>query len=440
MLDTQVPEAEMEVAPQSELSPEFHEPPGSREPLSAAVSLPAVKRFSPKAIGIVGAVAAVVMIAAFSGLAKKPATGKTAEPNAQKAPQPGSAVAALPPDYGSSASGMMGKELLGPPGNGDISLGADGRPLGANAYGATGTNGSQLSPLQQYWQQRELDRAKSADQARTATVGFAGGSDGGAAAPIGGATHALTDPLAQETALLAAARTPPSFNAPPSTAGRDEANRQDDKSAFEEKGRSADFDLHHGVQSPRSPYTMFAGTIIPCVMTQGVDSDLPGQIGCMVSQGVYDTVTGRYLLLPQGTKAIGTYDSRVSYGQSRVLVVWTRLLRPDGSSISLEGMPGVDLSGYAGLTGSVNNHYVRLLSGVVLGSIIGAGAQIASGANNQNPSYGQLAVQGAGQNINQAGQQITRKNLDIQPTIEVAPGSRLNIVATKDIILPPYER
>jgi type IV secretion system protein VirB10 len=160
----------------------------------------------------------------------------------------------------------------------------------------------------------------------------------------------------------------------------------------------------------------------------------------MVSQGVYDTVTGRYLLLPQGTKAIGTYDSRVSYGQSRVLVVWTRLLRPDGSSISLEGMPGVDLSGYAGLTGSVNNHYVRLLSGVVLGSIIGAGAQIASGANNQNPSYGQLAVQGAGQNINQAGQQITRKNLDIQPTIEVAPGSRLNIVATKDIILPPYER
>ena len=100
MLDTQVPEAEMEVAPQSELSPEFHEPPGSREPLSAAVSLPAVKRFSPKAIGIVGAVAAVVMIAAFSGLAKKPATGKTAEPNAQKAPQPGSAVAALPPDYG----------------------------------------------------------------------------------------------------------------------------------------------------------------------------------------------------------------------------------------------------------------------------------------------------------------------------------------------------
>ena len=101
-------------------------------------------------------------------------------------------------------------------------------------------------------------------------------------------------------------------------------------------------------------------------------------------------------------------------------------------------MPGTDLSGYAGLTGRVNNHYMRLLGGVVLGSIIGAGAQVAAGANAQNPSFSQLAVQGVGQNINQAGQQITRKNLNIQPTIEVKPGERLNIFATKDLILPAY--
>ena len=101
-------------------------------------------------------------------------------------------------------------------------------------------------------------------------------------------------------------------------------------------------------------------------------------------------------------------------------------------------MPGTDLSGYAGLTGPVNNHYLRLISGVVLGSIIGAGAQVGAGANNQNPSFSALAVQGAAQNINEAGQQSTRKNLQIQPTIEVRPGSRLNIFATKDLILPPY--
>jgi type IV secretion system protein VirB10 len=173
-------------------------------------------------------------------------------------------------------------------------------------------------------------------------------------------------------------------------------------------------------------------------MTQGINSDLPGQIGCMISQNVYDTVTGRYLLLPQGTKAIGTYDSRVAYGQERVLVVWTRLLRPDGSTLSLEGMPGVDLSGYAGLTGKVNNHYVRLLAGVVLGSVLGASSQIAVGANSQNPGFAELAIQGAGQNINEAGQQITRKNLNIQPTIQVPPGGRLTIFATKDLILPPW--
>jgi type IV secretion system protein VirB10 len=113
-------------------------------------------------------------------------------------------------------------------------------------------------------------------------------------------------------------------------------------------------------------------------------------------------------------------------------------LRPDGSTLSLEGMPGIDLSGYAGLTGHVNNHYIRLLAGVVLGSVLGASSQIAVGANSQNPSFSQLAIQGAGQNINEAGQQITRKNLNIQPTIEVPPGGRLNIFATKDLILPPW--
>ena len=173
-------------------------------------------------------------------------------------------------------------------------------------------------------------------------------------------------------------------------------------------------------------------------MTQ-VDSDLPGQIGCMVSQGVYDTVTGRYLLLPQGTKVIGTYDSRVSYGQSRVLVVWTRLLRPDGSSISLEGMPGVDLSGYAGLTGSVNNHYVRLLSGVVLGWSSAPVPRSPPGPTIRIPPMGSLQSRARGRTSTRPASR-SRKNLDIQPTIEVAPGSRLNIVATKDIILPPYER
>jgi type IV secretion system protein VirB10 len=304
--------------------------------------------------------------------------------------------------------------------------------------GAPTVASHQLTPYEQYAEQMELERLRNVDRARSAGVAFtnAGGNEGASA---GGASASAESGI-QERLLHLAERAGGGAGGNAvavNGAEREDQNHQDDKVAFAEKERDGAFDLHSSLQHPKSPFTLFAGTILPCVMTQGIDSDLPGQIGCMISQNVYDTVTGKHLLLPQGTKAIGTYDSHVGYGQERILVVWTRLLRPDGSTLSLEGMPGVDLSGYAGLTGPVNNHYVRLLSGVVLGSLLGASAQIAVGANSQNPSFAELAVQGAGQNINQAGQQITRRNLDLQPTIEVRPGTRLNIFSTKDLILPP---
>jgi type IV secretion system protein VirB10 len=328
----------------------------------------------------------------------------------------------------------------------------DPRPgdLGAANAGAVGADGvtnpnapaHQLTPIEQYAQQAEIDRLRNEDRARTATVSFANAGGNDASVASGPTVGALDGSQLQQRLLDLAQRgggaAPGSGSASAPASARDDANRQDDKTAFADKVRDTDFQLHATLQQPRSPYTLFAGTIMPCVMTQGINSDLPGQIGCMISQNVYDTVTGRYLLVPQGTKAFGTYDSRIAYGQERVLVVWTRLLRPDGSTLSLEGMPGIDLSGYAGLTGHVNNHYLRLLAGVVLGSVLGASAQIAVGANSQNPSFAELAIQGAGQNINEAGQQITRKNLNIQPTIEVPPGGRLNIFATKDLILPPW--
>jgi type IV secretory pathway VirB10-like protein len=246
------------------------------------------------------------------------------------------------------------------------------------------------------------------------------GGDATVASPSSSATGADL----QERLLDLAQHGPPSTGANTNTSAREEpdSNGQERKAEFADRVRAHDFALHTQVEALRSPNTLFAGTILPCVLTQGINSDLPGQIGCLISQNVFDTVTGRHLLLPQGTKAIGTYDSRVAYGQDRVLVVWTRLLRPDGNTLSLEGMPGTDLSGYAGVTGHVSNHYLRLLSGVVLGSLIGAGAQIATGANSQNPSFAALAAQGAGQDINEAGQQITRKILNIQPTIGGTPG------------------
>lgn len=221
---------------------------------------------------------------------------------------------------------------------------------------------------------------------------------------------------------------------------RDDANRQDDKLSFLSQSRSSKTLLYQTLSDPLSPYQLMAGTLIPGVLISGLNSDLPGQILGQVSQNVYDSVSGRFILLPQGTKVIGQYDSRIVYGQERILVVWTRLILPSGKSISLEGMPGIDMTGYAGLSDKVNNHYFRLLTGVVFGSLLGAGAQIAEGPQRSaDPTYGQLALQGAARNTNEAGQEITRRNLNTQPTLEIRPGFRFNIFVTKDVVLEPAE-
>ena len=409
---------------------DYYIPPHRPEPLTGNERAPRVKRFNRKMLAAMVVIGGGVVGAAFyvglQSARKRPAEQTVAN---TKPPTANEHVNALPADYSD-----------GIPQLGDPRLGELGAMSGSSQAPAAASKSAphQLSPLEQYAQQAELDRLRNEDRARTATVSFAnaGGTDASAGMPSTSSAGDIGQNFQERLLDLAERHGAPSSSVSPSA--RDDANRQDDKAEFAERPRGSDFQLHAHLQPARSSDTLFAGTILPCVLTQGINSDLPGQIGCMISQNVYDTVTGQHLLVPQGTKVIGTYDSRVAYGQERVLVVWTRLLRPDGGTLSLEGMPGVDLSGYAGLTGDVNNHYLRLLSGVVLGSLIGASAQIAVGANSQNPTFAQLAIQGAGQNINEAGQQITRKNLSIQPTIEVRPGSRLNIFATKDIILPPW--
>lgn len=221
---------------------------------------------------------------------------------------------------------------------------------------------------------------------------------------------------------------------------RDTDNRQDEKRNFLENTKVNSTTLLQGIKEPYSPYQLMAGTVIPGLLITGINSDLPGEIIGQVSQNVYDTVSGKYLLIPQGTKITGQYDSRIVYGQERVLVVWTRLLFPDGKSISLEGMPGVDLSGYAGISDQVNNHYLKLLTGVVFSSMLSAGAQMANGRsyNSFNPDFSDLAVQGVARNLNNIGQQITNKNLNIQPTLEIRPGFRFNIFVNKDMVLEEY--
>ncbi|MBJ6749931.1 TrbI/VirB10 family protein [Geomonas anaerohicana] len=221
----------------------------------------------------------------------------------------------------------------------------------------------------------------------------------------------------------------------------DDQNMQGEKRDFSRERQQDLPYLKSTLMAPISQYEIKAGTILPATLITGINSDLPGQIVAQMRENVFDTVTGNYLLVPQGTRLIGEYDSKVAFGQERVLVVWTRLVMPNGESVNLEGMPGTDLSGYAGMTGRVNNHYGKLVTGVVLGSVIGAGAQVAvggQGAPNVPPTFGNLAVSGAAQNINQAAQQHTNKVLNMQPSIEVSPGDKINVFVTKDMILKPF--
>lgn len=221
----------------------------------------------------------------------------------------------------------------------------------------------------------------------------------------------------------------------------DDQNMQGEKREFSRERQQDLPYIKATLLSPISQFEIKAGTILPATLITGINSDLPGQIVAQLRENVYDTVTGNHLLVPQGTRLIGEYDSKVAFGQERVLVVWTRLIMPNGDSINLEGMPGTDLSGYAGMTGRVNNHYGKLITGVVLGSVVGAGAQVAvggQGAPNVPPAFGNLAVSGAAQNINQSAQQHTNKVLNMQPSIEVTPGDKINVFVTKDMILKPF--
>src|SRR6185437_13666302 len=398
-----------------------YEPTGRVEPLTNRAPLPVVKRFNKKAVGVLLAIAAGAAMLAFSHafqnrMARKPAGAQITQPGATTTP---AIFNDMPGSYGDPRAHEQG----------------DAPQLGPPLPGEAGAFAPNIVARGSYVQQASLMSADQQDAVNRAIRARDGGFDFGSASPVASVQSAGPYGGGRYGAGADQGQDGMSVGTPMSA--RDDANRQDDKASYLSQDRARDtWDLKQPVVMPRSPYTVFAGTVLPGVMITGINSDLPGQIEGQLSQNVYDSVTGRYLLLPQGTKILGTYDSRVTYGQSRVLVVWTRLIRPDGSSIDLEGMPGVDLSGYAGLTGKVDRHLVRLLSAVVLGSIIQAGAD--AGTSYANPSFADLARQGFGQGVNIATQQITRRDLNVQPTIIVAPGARFNVFSTKDIILPPW--
>lgn len=221
-----------------------------------------------------------------------------------------------------------------------------------------------------------------------------------------------------------------------------EQNGQEEKKVFVKDNAIVDNDyLAENQKNPLSPYELKAGTIIPGILITGINSDLPGQIVGQVRANVYDTVSGNYVLIPQGAKVVGLYDSQIAYGQERVLIVWKRIIMPNGKSINLEGMPGVDLSGYTGFGDQVNNHYGKIFGSVLLLSVIGAGAQLSQPEESDTDqlSVNEILAASLGTNLANTADALTRKNINIQPTLEIRPGFLFNISVTKDMLFSgPY--
>lgn len=224
----------------------------------------------------------------------------------------------------------------------------------------------------------------------------------------------------------------------------DDQNMQSRKEAFLSKAQAGQIDdyLKSTRTAPLSSFEIKAGWEIPALLEQALNSDLPGELKALVASNVYDTATGRYLLIPQGSRLVGVYNSRIGYGQDGVQVAWDRVIYPDGSSLDLSGMIGQDAHGFSGFRDKVDHHYTRLVGFAVLTSLFAAASEISQNQNRSlltYPSPGQVAGSAVGQQASDLGAQITRRNLNAQPTIKIPVGYRFNVRVNRDILFDaPY--
>lgn len=310
--------------------------------------------------------------------------------------QPADGLASLPRDYTGP--------VLGPPLPGDL-----GRPmLDAQNKGLPVVPPSIAAPAVDEAEQR---RRAEEEAARTSRVFFQSGP--GAAA--------------EQSASIAT-----------SISGSDAAGQtaQDRQVAFLNAAVDRRTMSPDRVAAPASPYVVQAGTVIPAALITGIRSDLPGQVTAQVTENVYDSPTGRSLLIPQGTRVIGQYDNGVGFGQRRVLLVWSRLIFPDGRSIVLERQPGADAQGYAGLEDGVDYHWGELFKAAALSTLLSVGA--VAGSSSQQNDLVQALRNGASDSVSQVGQKILERQLNIAPTLTIRPGFPVRVLVTRDLVLEPY--
>ena len=220
---------------------------------------------------------------------------------------------------------------------------------------------------------------------------------------------------------------------------RYDQNKKREHLEFYKQGANENTESIYKIEKLKNPYTVLAGTIIPGVLINGMNSDLPGTILGQVSKDVYDTVTGEYLLIPKGTKIIGIYDTDTAFAQTRGAVIWQRLVLPNGDSMVLPNFAGSDKEGYAGFKDKKRSHYARVVWSSLLGAAAIGGLAAAADDNSDKNTFRENAAQEMESNMSSVVNRIVDRNLNIAPTIIIRPGYKFNIIVDKDLILRPYE-
>jgi type IV secretory pathway VirB10-like protein len=363
---------------------------------------PPVMRLSRKVLLGLGTVAALgIGGALFLALRPQPQTTGSELYNTGNTSTP-DGLANLPHDYAGLAkpAPQLGPPLPGDLGRAIVSAGAPTPGMPTPAAG--------LSPEQQQIAQEQ-------EAARTSHL-FATTSAGQIAAAI------PTQPIVQAAALEAA--------------GSKDALSQDHKLAFLNGATDHRTVSAERIAAPASPYVLQAGSVIAAALITGLRSDLPGQIIAQVTENAYDSPTGKILLIPQGARLVGQYDAQINFGQSRALLVWNRLIMPNGRSIVLERQPGADAEGYAGLEDEVDNHWGSLFKAAILSTLLSVGSE--AGTSDSENNLAQAIRQGASQSFNQTGAQVVGRSLNVQPTITIRPGFPVRVIVTHDLVLERY--
>lgn len=376
--------------------------------------LPSVMRLSRKTVGIASAITLAMIGGAFGYALYDKGRDKPPELLVNDGKTTADALAAAPKDYGDVPKlgpplpGDLGKPILDAQRNGGVAALPPVQPLPPGQ--------PTLSPEASAAAQARQVAAQERDAARTSRLFLAGAS--------GGSSVGNTGPTGEPTFVL-----PPAASTSPEAPAR-----VSPKQAFLDRVGDRRTLATDRLASPPDPHILQAGSVIPAALITGVRSDLPGQITAQVTQNVFDSPTGRILLIPQGARLIGEYDAEVSAGQTRVLLAWTRLIFPDGRSIQLDRQPGADGRGFAGLQDGVNFHWGSLAKAALISTVLGVGAELGSGSDD---TLVRALRSGTQDSVNQAGQEIVRRQLNIPPTLTIPPGFPVRVIVTRDLILSP---